>query len=99
MALTSEQRVRSRYTGAPTLAIVPCSVQGIPALARVTRYTVIPGSYSRNAASDCDYYGYTEVEYELFDRRGYASPWLERKARDADRDNIEACIAEAMNEG
>lgn len=39
------------------------------------------------AASDMDCYWYEELEYEVFDRRGYRAKWLEAKL---DRDKEEA---------
>jgi hypothetical protein len=37
--------------------------------------------------SDADYYGYTDLEWHLVDRRGYPASWLERKmtAQDGER--------------
>jgi hypothetical protein len=35
-----------------------------------------------------DWYGYTECEFDILDRRGRPAPWLERKATDADRERI-----------
>lgn len=70
------------------MTMIDTRVAGIPCIARVTYYMSQPGSYSRNAASDMDYYGYTECEFDICDRRGRPAPWLERKATDADRDRI-----------
>jgi hypothetical protein len=41
------------------------------------------------ADSDWDYYGYTESDWEVCDRRGRPAPWLERKltAKEADKIN------------
>lgn len=71
-------------------------VAGIPCIARVTYYMSQPGSYSRNAASDMDYYGYTECEFEICDRRGRPAPWLEKKMTTNDSDRITAEIAKYM---
>jgi len=64
---------------------------GIPCLLRVTYfYEQQPmGIY---ADSDYDCYGYTEVEYDVLDRRGREAPWLERKMGDKERDAAEAAI-------
>lgn len=62
---------------------------GIPCQVKVTRYLVVKGSYSRDAASDMDYYGYTEMDYEILDRRGYPAAWLESKLTEGERRRIE----------
>lgn len=64
-------------------------IQGIPCQIKVTHQANVKGSYSYNAASDWDYHGYTELEYDVLDRRGYPAPWLERKMTDKDRERIE----------
>ena len=69
-------------------------IQGIPCLIDVHRCLVVKGSFSRNAPSDLDYYGYSEIEYTVCDRRGRPAPWLERKMTDTDRSNIETIILE-----
>jgi len=40
-----------------------------------------------------DYYGYTEMEWELLDRKGYPAKWLENKLTDDDIERIESEIA------
>lgn len=42
-----------------------------------------------------DCYGYTEVEFEVLDRRGYPAPWLERKLNSGDKNAIEQEIIDA----
>jgi hypothetical protein len=73
-------------------------VAGIPCLIGVSHFDCVRGSYSYNAASDMDYYGYSESEWDVLDRRGRPAAWLERKLTSADRDRIEQEIAEAMTE-
>ena len=73
-------------------------VAGIPCLIGVTHFDCVQGSYSYNAASDMDYYGYSESEWDVLDRRGRPAAWLERKHTDDDRQRIEQEIAEAMTE-
>jgi len=65
-------------------------VAGIPCIAKVTHfYRQAPWRGSAHTCdSDLDYYGYTECEFEILDRRGRPAPWLERKATDADRERI-----------
>ncbi len=65
-------------------------VAGIPCIAKVTHfYRQAPWRGSAHTCdSDLDYYGYTECEFEILDRRGRPAPWLERKATDADRERV-----------
>ena len=69
--------------------LMETQIQGIPCQIDVTTCTVVKGSYSYNAPSDWDYYGYSEIEFEVYDRKGYPALWLERKMTDADRSRIE----------
>jgi hypothetical protein len=80
------------------LAEIESTVAGIPCLIGVTEFSSVRGSYSYHADSDMDYYGYTESEWVVLDRRGRPAAWLERKLTDADRCRIEQEIAEAMTE-
>lgn len=78
------------------IAEVPYRLHGIPCLIGVTHFSAVRGSYSRNAPSDLDYYGYMECEWDVLDQRGRLAPWLARKLTDRDRDSIEATIADHM---
>ena len=64
-------------------------VQGIPCQVVIDSCMVVKGSHSYNAPSDLDYYGYSEIEFHLLDRKGYPAGWLERKMTDSDRERIE----------
>ena len=48
-----------------------------------------------NCDSDWDCYGYTEIEFNVLDRKGYKAAWLERKMTQEDRERIELEIVEA----
>ena len=74
--------------------IIDSRVCGIPCQIGVVSYLNVPGSYSHNAASDVDYYGYSECEFDVLDRRGRHAPWLERKLDGRDREQIECEIGE-----
>ena len=76
------------------IAEIEHRVAGIPCLIGVIDYTSVEGSYSYNAPSDLDYHGYTDVEYDILDRRGRKAAWLERKV-DSD---IEADIIQRIND-
>jgi len=72
--------------------MIEARVAGIPCLIEVVSVRVVapdPG-----ADSDWDHRGYSEVEFEVCDRRGRPAPWLERKMTDADRQEIETLILE-----
>ena len=71
-------------------------VAGIPCVVAVTHFTSVRGSYHYDAPSDLDYYGYTESNWFLKDRKGYPATWLENKLTDEDRSRIETQIEEAM---
>ena len=78
------------------IAEVPYRLHGIPCLIGVTHYDSVSGSYSRNAPSDMDYYGYSESEWTVLDQRGRPAPWLDRKLTAKDCQDIEATITEYM---
>jgi hypothetical protein len=64
-------------------------VAGIPCTIGVVEFSWSRGSYSYNAASDMDYYGYVEFAYDVLDRRGRKAEWLERKLTDADVERLQ----------
>lgn len=70
------------------IAKIESRVAGIPCLIGVIEYKKYKGSYSYNAPSDLDYYGYTDIEYHILDRKGYKADWLASKVLD-DSDIIE----------
>jgi len=80
------------------IAQIESYVAGIPCIIGVVDYTSVKGSYSYHAASDWDYHGYTESEWEVCDRRGRPAPWLARKLTDKIEREIEKEIAEYFND-
>ena len=80
------------------IAEIEHRVAGIPCLIGVTYYECVRGSFSYNADSDMDYYGYTEAEWDILDRRGRKAPWLERKATSKDIASIEEAISTALED-
>jgi len=80
------------------IAEIETRVAGIPCIIGVTEYERVKGSYSYNAPSDMDYYGYTESDWELCDRRGRPAPWLVNKLSRDDYTRIEQEIAEYMDD-
>jgi hypothetical protein len=79
------------------IAEIESRVAGIPCLIGVTHFESVRGSYNYHAASDWDYHGYTECEFEVLDRRGRKAPWLERKLTDKIIQEIEQDIADQLN--
>lgn len=73
-------------------------VAGIPCLIRVVNVQVKKGSYSPSAVDPDEYHGYTDIEFDVLDRRGRDAPWLANKLTDADRDRIDAEILAAVRE-
>lgn len=69
---------------------------GIPCLLEVTLYFE-QKPLGRFADSDYDCYGYTEIEYNVLDRRGRIAPWLEKKMDDKERDAAEEAIINNRN--
>lgn len=70
------------------------TVSGIPCGVVVTHFLKVKAD--SRADNPWDYYGYTETEWFLVDRCGYAAGWLEKKMSDDDRARIEEEIAEVM---
>ena len=56
------------------------------------------GTFSRNAASDVDYYGWEEQEWTLLDAAGNPAPHLWDILTDEDREVIEADIEEVRRD-
>lgn len=79
-------------------AEIKTTIAGIPCLIGVTHYECVRGSYNYNAASDLDYYGYTEAEWEVLDRRGRAAPWLAKKLTSSDAGRIEREIGKYFSD-
>jgi isopentenyldiphosphate isomerase len=77
---------------------IKTQIAGIPCLV-YARISAVEGSYSRNAVSDWDYYGWEEIDFDVLDRRGRPAPWLERKLTSDDVRRIEdEIIAYARDE-
>ncbi len=72
--------------------MIQTTVCGIPCQVDVTQFSHQP-ALGPSADSDWDCYGYTEIEFDVYDRRGCHAPWLERKITDAERSRIETLIA------
>ena len=71
------------------------TIAGIPCQVEVTHYRHQP-PMGPSADSDWDCYGYTELDFDVFDRKGYSAPWLEAKLTDYERELIEEQLIDAM---
>ena len=71
------------------------TVAGIPCGVVVSHYEKVEGDKG-TWASDVDYYGYTECDWFLVDRKGYRANWLEGKMTRKDERRIEREIDEVM---
>ena len=76
--------------------MIDARIQGIPCQAEMTGGYYQKPDYS-TWASDIDYYGgWFDVEFKIYDRRGYPAKWLEKKMTAKDEEQIiEQLIAEA----
>jgi len=72
--------------------MIEARVAGIPCLINPTHVLVVAPNH--NSDNSGDYYGYSEIEYEVCDLRGRPAPWLQRKMTDKDRDAVENLILE-----
>ena len=79
------------------MAVIDVTVAGIPCQVGVIDFVSVDGSYSRNCVSDMDYSGYSEMSWELLDRKGYvAGKWLTSKVNSRVEADIEEKIYEEM---
>ncbi len=75
--------------------IIESTVAGIPCQVQIDHFVSVKGD-SSTWASDWDFYGYTEIEFTVCDRRGRAAPWLTNKLTADDKARIEQEIEEFM---
>ena len=62
---------------------ISVTVAGIPALVDVLHYHSKEPfkGHSMHCDSSDDWYGYSELDYVLLDRKGYRARWLEKKVK------------------
>lgn len=73
------------------LADFSTTIAGIPCGILVESYLSVPpwkGSVY-DCPSNLDYYGYTEFEFTVLDRKGYVADWLAKKLTDDDFTRIQ----------
>jgi hypothetical protein len=64
------------------LTVFDSRVAGIPCQIGVVNYERHAPMSAHKAHSDLEFYGYSEVDYVVLDRRGRPAPWLQRKVHD-----------------
>lgn len=74
------------------LAVFDSRIAGIPCQIGVVNYERHAAMSVHEAHSDLEFYGYSEVDYVVLDRRGRPAPWLQRKVDD------DSSIIEQINE-
>lgn len=72
-------------------------IAGIPCKVRVT-HCFVQKPLGPRCDSDLDCYGYTDIEFDVLDRKGYPAPWLEKKMSDDDRVRIEELVLQEADD-
>ena len=82
------------------LATIDASIAGIPCQIGVTHFHVQPPHRggAHTCESDWDFYGYTEIDFQVLDRKGYPADWLAKKMTDRDNDRINEDITNHMKD-
>lgn len=80
------------------IAVFDTRVCRIPAKVGILSFNKVPAFRGNSMVcfSDLDYYGYTEAEFEILDRKGRKAEWLERKMTEHDYDKAEAEVVDYM---
>ena len=67
--------------------MIETRIQGIPCQVQATHVFVQPALGPR-CDSDWDASGYAEVEFQIYDRKGYKADWLQAKMSEKDEARI-----------
>lgn len=78
--------------------IIESHVAGIPCQIRINDFVHVKPDPTTWASAD-DFYGYTEIDWDVLDRKGYEAGWLQRKLTDKDRDRIDQEIIDHYLQG
>lgn len=76
--------------------IIEGNVKGIPCKFNVTTYNCVNPDFG--ADNPADYYGYTEIEFDVLDLRGRPAPWLKRKLDDNENERITMFLEEYIKQ-
>jgi hypothetical protein len=79
------------------IIMIATRIQGIPCQVQAT-HVFVQKPLGPNCDSDWDASGYSEVEFAVFDTKGYPAAWLEKKMTDADTARIETLILENQHD-
>lgn len=81
--------------------MIRTTIQGIPCIVEETHIYYTKPSFKPACLCDSpsEFYGDYEVEFDVFDRKGYRAAWLERKMTDKDRERIEQEILDDYRRG
>lgn len=72
-------------------------IGGVPCVIGVLSYESVRGSYSYSAASDLDYHGWFDCEWQVLDEDGQLSPELAEKATWAEDQAIREKVQELLS--
>ena len=64
------------------------TISGIPCQILIDSFDSQEGSFNMRAETPEDFYGYTDAEYTVLDRKGYKAAWLDRKIDDETHNEI-----------
>lgn len=78
--------------------LIEVKICGIPATVRLTRYRRHRGRFSNSCVSPDDYFGWTDIEFTICDRRGNRAVWLENKMNKTDFEVVKEQIHAHMRE-
>lgn len=80
------------------LATIETRIAGIPCQVGVRSFFHQPPHQGSPWSCDSadDFYGYTDTEWEVLDRRGRKAPWLEKKLTAAERQRIEREVVQCL---
>lgn len=75
--------------------IMEYNIHGIPCIIGVTYYDSQKPDHT-SWSSDVDFFGFEDIEYNVFDRKGYTANWLAKKITQKDHDDIIMTLSEKM---
>ena len=78
---------------ADALHTISTTISGIPCQVALVSYYSSKGNSS--ADNDMDYYGYTEADCVVLDRKGYEAQWLAKKMTELDKERVENEVIES----
>lgn len=77
--------------------VISYKLNGIPCQIGILHYLKVEPNYNTWDSRD-DYYGFTECDWMILDRKGYYAEWLERKITSSIEDDINDTIEKYIEE-